>query len=153
MSLFAESHDQPGGRAVLLSIKPKYADLILSGSKRVELRRNWPSNDVGVIVIYASSPVQRIVGLAFVEKVEECTLEQLWEISKANGGGVTFEELKSYIRGKKTAYGIMLGEIKIARNPIDPKMLFSEFSPPQSFLYLSAVEFLRVVRAFFPTAD
>lgn len=150
MSLFPESLEQPGGRAVLLSIKPKYVDLILAGTKRVELRRSWPSNDIGVMVLYSSAPVQKLVGVAFIDRIEECEFEQLWSIANANGGGVTYEELKAYVDGKKTAFGVMIERVKIAEVQVDPKDLFPDFTPPQSFLYLSPADFHRVMRTMFP---
>jgi predicted transcriptional regulator len=69
MSLFQESLSPQGGRAVLLSIKPKYADLILAGSKRVEFRRSWAAQDVSMIVLYSSSPIQKIVGTVEVDEI------------------------------------------------------------------------------------
>jgi predicted transcriptional regulator len=151
MSLFPESSEHPSGRAVLLSIKPKYADLILAGTKRVELRRSWPSNDIGVMVIYASAPVQRLVGAAFIDRIEECELAKLWSIADANGGGVTYDELKAYVKGKKTSFGVMIHHVKVAEVEVDPKDLFPDFTPPQSFLYLGPTEYGRVMQAMFPS--
>jgi predicted transcriptional regulator len=153
MNLFPESSTQPSGRAVLLSIKPKYADLILAGTKRVELRRSWPSNDVGVMVLYSSAPVQKFVGVAFVDRLEERDFEGLWTLSQDHGGGVTYEELKHYVKGKRTAFGIMIKRVQAAEAKVDPKDLFSGFMPPQSFLYLEPVEFPRVMQAMFPSTQ
>lgn len=151
MTLFQESSEQPTGRAVLLSIKPKYADLILDGSKTVELRRSWPSNDVGVMVIYSSAPVQRLTGLAVIKEIRECSFEGLWEIAQTHGGGVTHEELQEYIGAKKKSYGVMLGRVAPAEVLVDPKDLFSNFTPPQGFLYLTPQDYRRVIGAMFPS--
>src|SRR5690348_15147082 len=153
MSLFPESCEQPSGRAVLLSIKPKYAELILAGTKRVELRRSWPSNDVGIMVLYSSAPVQKLVGVAFVDRIEERDFANLWKLADASGAGVTYDELKSYVNGKKTAFGVMIDRAKTAEAQIDPKDLFPNFTPPQSFVYLGPDEFHRVMRAMFPSAE
>lgn len=151
MSLFQESSQQPTGRAVLLSIKPKYADLIIAGSKTVELRRSWPSNDVGVMIIYSSAPVQRLTGIALVKEIKECDFDTLWGISQTHGGGVTHEELKEYIGKKKQSYGVMLGRVIPAEILIDPKQLFPNFTPPQGFMYLSPLDYKRVTIAMFPS--
>ncbi|MEO8389066.1 MAG: ASCH domain-containing protein [Polaromonas sp.] len=151
MSLFQESSQQPTGRAVLLSIKPKYADLIIAGSKTVELRRSWPSNDVGVMIIYSSAPVQRLTGIALVKEIKECDFDTLWVISQAHGGGVTQEELKEYIGKKKQSYGVMLGRVIPAEILVDPKPLFPNFTPPQGFMYLSPLDYQRVTIAMFPS--
>jgi len=151
MTLFPESSEQPSGRALLLSIKPKYVNLILAGTKRVELRRSWPSNDIGVMVIYSSAPVQRLVGMAYIDQIKECDFETLWTIANENGGGVTHDELKAYVKGKKTAFGVMIKHVKIAEVQVDPKELFPNFTPPQSFLYLDPTDFKRVSQAMFPS--
>lgn len=153
MSLFPESSEQPGGRAVLLSIKPKYVNLILAGTKRVELRRSWPSNDIGVMVLYSSAPIQKLVGVAFIDRIEECDFARLWTLADANGGGVTYDELQTYVAGKKTAFGVMIDRVKVAEVQVDPKSLFPDFTPPQSFLYLDPTDFLRVMRAMFPSEN
>lgn len=153
MSLFPESSELPGGRAVLLSIKPKYADLILAGTKKVELRRSWPSNDIGVMVIYSSSPVQRLIGLAYIDHVNETDVDGLWKLASDFGGGVTHEELVEYFAGKKTAYGIMIKNTKTAECAVDPKDIFPDFTPPQSFLYLSPGDFKKVMSGMFPSGQ
>lgn len=145
MSLFDE-FDGHGGRAVLLSIKPRYAELILAGSKTVELRRSWPSNDVGVMVLYASAPVQKLVGIAYVKRVEELNIDELWTLAQARGGGVTKEELVEYFEGKRSAYGIIIEGVRTAVRQVEPKRLFPDFVPPQSFLYLKPLEFRRVLQ-------
>jgi predicted transcriptional regulator len=151
MSLFQESSQQLTGRAVLLSIKPKYADLILAGTKTVELRRSWPSNDIGVIVIYSSAPVQRLTGIALISEIKECDFDTLWAVSQAHGGGVTYDELSGYIDKKKLSYGVMLGKVMPAEVPVDPKTLFPNFTPPQGFLYLTPPDFQRTTSAMFPS--
>lgn len=151
MSLFPESSQQPTGRAVLLSIKPKYANLILVGTKTVELRRSWPSNDIGVMVIYSSAPVQRLTGIALIKEIRECDFQTLWEVSQTHGGGVTFAELQEYIDKKRFAYGVMLGRAIPAEVKVDPKDLFPNFTPPQGFLYLTPQDYQRVTVAMFPS--
>ena len=153
MSLFPESSEQPSGRAVLLSIKPKYVDLILAGTKRVELRRSWPTNDIGVMVLYSSAPIQKLVGVAFIDRIEECDFQALWKLAEAHGGGVTRDELDEYVKGKKTAFGVMIERVKIAEAQVDPKEFFPDFTPPQSFLYLDPTDFRRVMRAMFPSEE
>jgi predicted transcriptional regulator len=150
MSLFPESSTPRGGRAVLLSIKPRYADLILAGTKRVELRRSWPSNDIGVLVLYSSAPVQKLVGVAYVDSVNECDIEGIWQLAVKFGGGLTREELIEYFEGKKLAYGIMIKDTRTAQNAVDPKDLFPGFVPPQSFQYLTPEDYFRVMRSIFP---
>jgi predicted transcriptional regulator len=133
-----------GSRAVILSIKPKYADLILQGLKTVEFRRAWAAQPVGAIVIYASAPVQKLVGTVRVAEVKQLSMTQLWQTSLAHGGGLTQPELKRYYHGKSKGYAVMLQHLKKAKAPLDPKAVLPGFVPPQSFRYLDEKEFLRI---------
>jgi predicted transcriptional regulator len=135
-----------GGRAVLLSVKPKYVDLILAGTKTVEFRRSWAVQEVGVLVIYASSPVQKLVAIANVDGVQHLSPTRLWKVSQQCGGGLTQAELKAYYAGKDRGFAVMLGKVKPAHKQADPKELFPGFVPPQSFRYLDEKE-LRLVES------
>jgi len=107
--------------------------------------------DAGVMVIYSSMPVQRLVGIATIDRVEERNVEGLWQLAREHGGGLTKQELKEYLEGKKTAFGVMIRSIEVAKEPVDPKSLFAAFTPPQSFLYLSPADYARVRQAMFPS--
>lgn len=146
MSLFQESSPHRGGRAVLLSIKPKYADLIISGSKRVEFRRSWAAEEVSVIVLYSSSPIQKIVGLVEVEDVVVASPSSLWRTCTEKGGGLTRKELRAYFSGKSKGVAVMLGRVSSPIKNIEPSDVISNFVPPQSFRYLSTCEYLELER-------
>lgn len=153
MSLFQESSDDRGGRAALLSIKPKYADLILAGSKRIELRRSWSGSDVGVLVLYSSAPVQKLVGLAHIEGVRVEPPEKLWKLSQEYGGGVTHEEFCEYFKGKRQTFGIMIRSVEVAEHQVDPREVFSDFIPPQSYMYLDPFKFHLIANLMFPSRN
>lgn len=140
MSHFQDCSQPPGGRAILLSIKPKYADLILAGEKRVEFRRVWAAEKVGLIAIYASAPVQRIIALVNVDEVVYASPTRLWAYCTNKGGGLTRNELKSYFDGKANGYAVMIGNVRRMKKAVDPHSLFTNFSAPQSFRYLTMSE-------------
>ena len=151
MSLFSESSDSPGGRAALLSIKPKYADLILAGSKRIELRRSWTDEDIGVLVLYSSAPVQRLVGVAYIDTVRIEPPDKLWKLAEEFGGGVTREEFDGYFAGQRKTFGIMIKSVDVAELQIDPKVVFEEFVPPQSYMYLDPLKYHSIFQSMFPS--
>ena len=47
--------------SILLSIKPEYAEKILSGEKRYEFRRKLCKREIDKIYIYATRPVQKVI--------------------------------------------------------------------------------------------
>ena len=144
MTLFPEYSDAHNGSAILLSVKPKFASLIVEGSKLVELRRTIPAQNVGTIAIYSSSPVQMIVALVNVKQTIEASPIKLWTISKDNGGGLTKAELLAYFDLKQTGFALMLENVRVFTKPVSPTKIFKPFAAPQSFKYLSSKELLKL---------
>ena len=79
-------------RNVLMSIKPKYANAIFGGSKKVEFRKICFEGSVKRVYVYSSAPVKRIVGFFTVEKIDKDTPEKLWKRYE-NVGGILREDL------------------------------------------------------------
>jgi len=129
---------------VLLSIYPRYAKKILLGEKRVEFRKAWPASGVSTIVIYATVPVQKIVGLARIKQVHQGSPTAMWTLAQALGGGVTRRDLYSYFSGKATGFGIEIESIEPCSIPLDPHACVPDFKPPQSFMYLDKTSLVRV---------
>ena len=150
MSPSPESSPPPGGRAVLLSVKPRFADQIVTGTKRVEFRRVWAHEPVHWIAIYSSSPSQQIVGIAEVESVVLASASVLSTLNGSRGGGLTRTELRSYFSGKPKGYALMLGRVLRPQAPVAPAAIVRGFRAPQSFRYLTDPEVLRLSRSFQP---
>ena len=48
---------------VMISIKPEFADKIFTGIKKYEFRKVlFKNNDIDTVIVYASSPVQKVIG-------------------------------------------------------------------------------------------
>jgi predicted transcriptional regulator len=148
MNPFPDYSDSRSGSAILLSVKPKFADLIVEGSKLVELRRAIPKQSLGTMAIYASSPIQSIVALVDVKEIIEASPLKLWKISKDNGGGLTKVELMTYFALKKTGFALMLENARVFTKPVSPKKIFKPFTAPQSFKYLSLKELQKLEAMF-----
>jgi predicted transcriptional regulator len=150
MSPFPESSPPPGGRAVLLSVKPRFADLIVSGTKQVEFRRVWAQEPVPWIAVYSSTPTQQIIGIVEVESVVLASASTLWGLNGSLGGGLTRTELRSYFAGRVKGYAVMLGRVLRPHAPVEPAEVIRGFRAPQSFRYLTDPEVLRLSRSFKP---
>ena len=127
--------------SALISIHPTYVEKILSGEKRLEFRRGWASSSVDFLVIYATSPIQRIVAIAELGKVTRGSKTQLWKLARDKGGGISRRKLFAYLEGKKEGVALeLLRKLRIS-DGINPRMVFGdEFHPPQSFRYLKRDE-------------
>ena len=120
---------------VLLSIKPQYADKILNGEKKYEFRRMlYKSPDVKTVVIYATSPVMKVIGEFEVATVHSMKLKDLWELTM-EFSGIEKDFYDSYFTGKEIGHAI---EVKKAKRYSKPKHLkdFNISHAPQSFVYL-----------------
>lgn len=123
-------------KAILLSIKPRHAEAILAGRKRIEFRKTWPESATGVI-LYSSSPVQRIVAFAKVMEVIRGTPDLIWETC-GKFGGITEAEFRAYFAGKDSAVGILLGKPLPFYRPIKADVL--DLRVAQSHRYLTKAE-------------
>ncbi|WP_277086611.1 ASCH domain-containing protein [Porphyromonas catoniae] len=121
---------------VLLSIKPEFVEKIASGHKCFEYRRVlYKRTDIKRIVVYASSPVCRIVGEIEVGNLLTDTPEVLWERTK-DKAGISEDFFLKYFAERPHAHAI---EIKAFHPYRKPKRLADKYpntTPPQSFCYL-----------------
>jgi predicted transcriptional regulator len=117
-------------KSVLMSIRPEYAEAILSGEKTVELRRRRPSFPPGTrVLIYSSAPDQKLLGTFEVGAIHEASPQGLWR-KVAKRAGVDHETYETYFEGCQTAYGI---EARSVRR-LKPRQL--RIRPPQSYFFL-----------------
>jgi len=130
--------------SIILSIRPEYVKRIFEGVKQVELRRVCPKHiHKGTLVfIYASSPMQALVGAFKVDYVVKKPLQELWLLVRKNAG-VTQQEFDAYFQGVSSGVGIFFSEVWTMENPIKLQQLQQEvegFCPPQGFRYITKQE-------------
>lgn len=93
---------------ILISIKSEYAQKIVSGEKRVEIRKQFSMKWSGCRVsIYASGQKHSIVGEAFIKNVVYDKPENVWE-KFHNQIGCTKEEFDKYTESKSEVYAVVL---------------------------------------------
>jgi predicted transcriptional regulator len=126
-------------RRLLLSIRPVYAEAILSGIKTVELRRTRPRVAIPTeALIYASTPLRALVGTCQVDSVEELTIAQLWKQTGALAA-IAKSDFMSYFEGASTGFALHLSLPRRLDDPVGLTQLrvnVDGFNPPQSFCYL-----------------
>jgi predicted transcriptional regulator len=124
--------------SVLLSIKPQYAEAILDGRKTFELRRKiFRNRSVNTMVIYSSSPVQRVVGEVEIQEVLEAAPDDLWE-KTSDGAAVEREFFDQYFAERKTGYAVRVTRPQRYDKPRSLSEHYGLARPPQSFCYLTA---------------
>lgn len=121
---------------ILLSIKPKYIEQIVSGKKKYEFRKEtFKERHSNQIIVYSSSPVKKIVGTFKIGKIIENTPKKLWE-QLADSAGIIEEEFFEYFNKKNKGYAIEIIDFVSFDEPIDPKSLDPNFVAPQSYCYI-----------------
>lgn len=119
---------------VLLSIKPEFAEKIFDGSKRFEFRRNVFKQNVHTVIVYASSPISKVIGEFEIDRIIQKELEDLWQETKEYSG-ISKEYYDQYFTGKKDGFAI---KVKRAIRYQKAQSLKEEYGmvPPQSFAYV-----------------
>lgn len=131
----------PENRALFMSLRPRFAELLLDGRKTVDLRRIEPAVHPGTLVLlYASSPTRALVGTGLVLSVCVASSDEIWT-RLGSLTGLSRAEYDSYFDGADTAVAISLGDLRRLERPVPLPELRkgrSWFRPPQSFRYFDA---------------
>lgn len=121
---------------VLLSVKPRFAEAILAGTKTYEFRRAlFRRLDVDTVVIYASSPTRKVVGEFTIEEVLSLAIDALWKVTRS-GGAVDRQYFEEYFQGRDTGHALKVKRARRYRVPLCLRADFGIDHPPQSFCYL-----------------
>jgi predicted transcriptional regulator len=122
-----------------LSIKPRFAQAILDGRKKFEFRRTL-FRDPGVerVVIYASSPTQRVIGEFSIAAVHSLPPEELWRRTREHAG-IDRSYFKAYFAGRDVGHALEVGSCMRYVEPIELEAAFGFNRPPQSFCYVEDV--------------
>ncbi|MXX58653.1 MAG: ASCH domain-containing protein [Rhodothermaceae bacterium] len=121
---------------ILLSLKPRFAEAILAGEKRFEYRRSiFRRQDIDTVVIYASTPICKVVGEFSIKQVLSLDLEALWEETRG-GAAIDRHYFDQYFKGRSSGYALEVKEVTRYELPLCLRLQFKMKRPPQSFCYL-----------------
>lgn len=123
---------------ILLSIKPEYVELIERHTKLFEFRKRKFKNVTSEILIYASAPVKKIVGIIQVRDIIEDTPIALWSHCRQYAG-IKEKAFFEYFKGKNKGIAIEIKDYIKFESPVDPYKVNSDFTPPQSYAYLDNI--------------
>lgn len=123
-------------KAVLLSIKPEFAHKIFEGSKKFEFRKQvFKDTSVKKVIVYSSSPEQKVIGEFEIETILDDTPDKIWVQTRLYSG-ISRKFFKSYFEGRDKAYAIKVASTK---RYLKQKSLadFNIHTAPQSFAYVN----------------
>lgn len=124
---------------VVLSIKPQFANKIFDGTKKFEFRKAiFKNQNVTSVLVYASSPVQKVIGEFEIGEIFNFDLKTLWDKTKEHSG-ITEDYFYKYFADRKNGFAI---QIKNKKRFANPKCLKEDYNltPPQSFAYWNSKE-------------
>lgn len=121
---------------VLLSIKPEFAFKIFDGEKKFEFRKVIFKNpNIRTVVVYASSPVQQVIGEFEIDDILSSSPDEIWELTKKYSG-ISEMFFHEYFENRLVAHAIKIKNTKKYKTPMSLKEDFNVL-PPQSYLYLN----------------
>lgn len=123
---------------VFISIKEVYTNLIFNGTKKIELRKSKPNVSSGdYVIIYCTSPIKAIVGIATVQEVIVLSPERMWRLHSKKLG-IKRSDYLDYYGNYDKAIGIVLSEVQKLTYSIcltHIKKQLPSFTPPQTYKY------------------
>lgn len=132
----------------IISIRPHFAEAILSEKKTVELRRRIPPIEVGTrLWIYATRPTGAIVGVATIDTIFRGTPQAVWE-TYLDRIAISRSDFDRYFAGAREAIGIRLSKVQRVQ-PIGIEQLRvwkDGFHPPQVLAGITASEAKRLLQ-------
>jgi predicted transcriptional regulator len=130
-------------RTTLLSVRPRFAEALLAGTKTVEIRRRRAHiADGSLCLLYASSPVRALVGAVRVRRTDTDSPDALWS-RWGDEAGLTRHEFDAYLDGSTLPCAIVVGAAARLPYPIgldELRRRQDEFVTPQSYRFLRAGE-------------
>ncbi len=125
-------------KKVIFSLKPAWAEKILSGEKKVEFRKSVCTESVDRILLYETSPVRKITGEVSVDVIVSGTPEEVWEKLGAKAA-MTKREYDRYYRKKDRAVAYCLSHPVRYERERDLEE-YGITSAPRSFVYVECGE-------------
>lgn len=120
---------------ILMSIKPEYVDKIFSGSKKYEYRKRMCKEKIDTIIVYSSSPIQKVVGELKIKQVLYDKKTIIW--NKTNRyGGITKTKYDKYYENCDYAVAYEIEKAILYNKQKDLKD-FNVKMAPQSYVYIT----------------
>lgn len=116
---------------IVVSIYPKFTNLIITGEKNYEFRKYIPKRGVDRLWIYSSSPIRSLEYMAEIDKIVEFP-------QKIVEKGIGNDDFNNGLKKSKYAYHIKhLYRLSTSLSLERLRNEF-EFSAPQSYFYLDS---------------
>ena len=120
---------------VLIAVYPEFAESILSGLKKVELRRTPIRRPFEYLALYATTPVKSVVGVCRISSVISASPNKLWD-TYGKVSGISRSTFREYFNKCNIGYALVIEQSIRCLPPIPLSSLGRGYRPPQSFTYI-----------------
>ena len=120
---------------ILMSIKPEYVDKIFSGEKKYEYRKRMCKEKIDTIIVYSSSPIQKVVGELKIKQVLYDKKTIIWNTTYKLGG-ITKIKYDKYYENCDYAVAYEIEKAILYDKQKDLKD-FNVKTAPQSYVYIT----------------
>lgn len=131
-------------RIALLSVHPRYAAALMGGQKKVEFRRRALSVETQYVIVYATAPVQKVVGWFEIAEIASDSPDRLWE-RFGHEGQVAKQDFERYYERCDAGAAIRVRKVIALKSPVTLSELDDAIAAPQSYRYVST-EILAALR-------
>lgn len=107
----------------------------MDGRKLFEFRKVIFREPVNEVVVYATTPVQRVVGTFTIEEIHSDSLDSLWKRT-AQFAGITRIMFDEYFGGRCTGHAIQVAQVRRFAVPQPLSRYVASNIAPQSFCYV-----------------
>ena len=119
---------------ILMSIKPEYVDKIFSGEKKYEYLKRLCKEKIDTIIVYSSSPIQKVVGELKIKQVLYDKKNVIW--NKTNKyGGINKNKYDKYFEKCNNAVAYEIEKAVLYNKTKDLKD-YNLKAAPQSYVYI-----------------
>ena len=120
---------------ILMSIKPIYVDKIFSGEKKYEYRKRMCKEKIDRIIVYSSSPIQKVAGELKIKQVLYDKKSIIWDRTNRYGG-ITKTKYDKYYENCDYAVAYEIEKAILYDKQKDLKD-FNVRTAPQSYVYIT----------------
>ena len=117
----------------IISLKPKYYELITSGTKRYEYRKISFKSTISKIFIYITKPVSQIRGYIIIEERIFGSPKEIWTITKFESG-LNETQFYNYVSNHLYIHAYKIEKF-VSVTAFDPFKTTKDFKAPQSIIY------------------
>lgn len=131
---------------LLISIQPRFSELILQGKKTVELRKRLPKKLPKFAIVYESAPTKKATFIIKIRKFDAAPTKVIWE-RYSKKCAISKSYFNEYYRGSTQSVALIIEKVMPLDKSISRAMLEKHgLMPPQDYRYASKEAMMAIAK-------